>query len=206
VRHTAWALVVVAAVAGRARADDDSDVVPFRRWSVGASFYGHAGHLDGKSASAFGPAIELARGSGRVQYFAEGSAAFASLGGADTIAMNPPHGWVDGYELRGGLGLRWLARQFPLGDRAALEMHLEVVAGVESFRWFATRDVTRPDIGFGWAWNVRLFRRFSFHETARVVFSPSDRVDAIAPVACRGCTPTSSVPSAALMVMLGVAL
>jgi hypothetical protein len=201
----AAALAIVAGLVGAARADDEPELVGFRRWTFGIDIFGHATYIDGKSAGGGGLGVEVARGSGRWQYFAECAAVLASLGTHDMLTSTSSS--LDGYELRGGVGVRWLARQFALDHGGALEMHLEAVTGVEHFRWIRGGEVTRPDVGLGWAWQARWFtRRLAFHETVRVVFSPSDRVDATAPVSCRGCATTGTVPNAALMALFGVSL
>lgn len=196
--------LALAASARFARADGGDDITGFRRWTIGVGAVGHAAHVDGVSAGGWGPGVEIALGAGRVQYFLEGAELFEDAKDPSSPATLSPT-----RELRGGAGVRWLARQFGLGRTGGIEMHLEVVAGFERYRWDGGATVTRPDIGFGWAWQVRLFRhRFAIHETARVVFSSSDTL--VPATTCRGCaaatTSASSVPSAALLAVFGVSL
>jgi hypothetical protein len=205
VRHVIVSAIALAALAADARADDGDGIVGFRRWTVGVAILGHASHVNGAGGGGWGPGVELALGARRVQYFLEGGALFEDGNDASSPVMQASR------ELRGGVGVRWLARQFPLDRAGAIEMHLEAIAGVERYRWDSGAIVTRPDIAFGWAWQVRLFRhRFAFHETARVVFSPSDTLDPRAATSCRGCaaatTSASSVPSAALLAVFGVSI
>ena len=115
----------------------------------------------GTESTAVGVTLELAVGSGRFQYFAEGSS--ATLQRTDRAR-----------ELRGGLGVRWLARSFELGRHSAFELDVEGVTGITRLESGATR--VYPDLGFGVGWAVRLVDpRLVFRISARAMFEQTQR-------------------------------
>jgi hypothetical protein len=159
--------------------------------SVAIGVAGHAGKLAGLTEGAWGPMLEVALGNGRWQYLAEGSYQLVNLGASDGIA---------GRKLRGGLGVRWLARSFELGTRGAIDMHLEGVAGVSRTELDGMDRVVRPDLGAGVGYQIRAFygrrqaRQAGFRVSARILFAPPDRESVIA--ACAGSCPTPPVAGA----------
>jgi hypothetical protein len=178
-------------VAGSAHAENPR---PYSTVSTTLSGMVREDHSGGAETSAIGTALELAIGSGRFQYFAEGSYAGISGGGDGD----------GGSEVRGGGGIRWLARSFEIGH-AALEMHLEGVAGYTRM----SRDVDGmtvvskyPDLGFGVGWAVRVRDpRVVIRMSARAVFAQTSRDQASE---CRGaCDASSSAPGFVLLFGLG---
>ena len=76
----------------------------------------------------FGLLGELALGSGRWQYLAEGLVGSASLGD-----VNDPLMHVSGRMLHGAAGVRWIARQFRPASEAGAELFFMGLGGVERF-------------------------------------------------------------------------
>lgn len=175
------------AAAAPARADH---LHPYSTVSTTLSMMVRDDHSAGDETTAAGSALELAVGSGRFQYFAEGSiAAIQSTAG--------------GRELRGGGGVRWLARSFEIGH-AALEMHLEGVAGYTRLaRASDGYEATYPDVGFGAGWSVRVHDpRILFRVSLRAVFAQTARDQAME---CKvgPCDPSSSVPGFVALIGVG---
>ncbi len=143
-----------------------------------------------------GPGLELALGSGRWQYF--GELALAHVDTETTMAS----GWMG----RGGLGVRWIARQFQPEPGGAVELFLEAVTGVERYWWQDGGQLTRPDLGAGVGMQVRVWalHGLTLRLDTRVVFTPSDRDAAL--VACRGggCPAGTSTSVAGFVGGLGV--
>jgi hypothetical protein len=201
-----FGLVAALAVTGApAHASNDPKLVDgiwaWRKRSIGVSFGGGASRLAGRSVGGFGPTVDLAIGDGRFQYFLEASLWWASVSGDN--AKN-----VTGLEGRGGVGVRWLAKSFVMEGDGAIELVLEAFAGVEEFVWNRGGRLTRPDLGAGWAWQVRFRQKqFLFRSFARVYFAPSD--PDLATEICRGpctmTTPSASTWSSGLMAGMGVA-
>lgn len=209
VRHAWLALALVIAVAPVARAedapdeddDDASPYVPLARHSIAVGFLGHGTRIAGVSESGGGPVVELALGIGRWQPFAEAMIASA---GASSWTAPATDMRVDGWMGRGGLGIRWLARQFAPDDGGAFELYLQAFAGVERFWWHDGTRLLRPDVGVGLGTQIRVF---AFHDLtmrldARVLFTPADR-DGMW-VSCRGACPSSSQDGSASGFMTGI--
>jgi hypothetical protein len=183
----AIASILVAATALPAHAEH---MHPYSPVSATLSMMIRDDHSGGDETTAAGSALELAIGSGRFQYFAEGSiAAIQSIAG--------------GTEVRGGGGIRWLARSFEIGH-VALEMHLEGVAGYTRM----TRDSDGlhekyPDVGFGVGWSVRVHDpRILFRISARAVFAQNEK-DQMTECPVGPCDRSSSVPGFVALVGLG---
>lgn len=199
-RRIALALLLVASAAHAE--DDPFHAAPAR--AIGLAFVAHVTHIGGQVESGTGADLELALGSGRWQYFAEGSLSHVDAG--STMAGAPEydaHGWMG----RGGVGVRWLARQFVFDPGGAAELYLEAVTGVEQYRWEDGGELTRPDLGAGIGMQMRAWalRGATLRLGARVVFTPTDRTASL--VACRGsgCPIGTSTSVAGLVVGLGVA-
>jgi hypothetical protein len=190
-------------LAGAAHADDDAfHATPAH--AVGVAFVLHVSNIGGEVESGPGAGLELALGSGRWQYFAEGMMAHADLG--STMAGAPEydaHGWMG----RGGIGVRWLARQMVPDPGGAVELYLEAVTGLERYWWHSGGELTRPDLGAGIGMQIRAWqlRGFTLRIGTRVMFAPTDREAVL--VACRGsgCPVTTGASVAGLAVNVGVA-
>ena len=78
--------------------------------------------------------------------------------------------------LRGGLGARWLARQFRPDSSGAIELFLVSLVGGQ--RYYLEQDdrVTRPELALGVGLQGRSFRRprFAFRLDARVLYTSDD--------------------------------
>jgi hypothetical protein len=162
-------------------ADGDEGFVgaPGRAISIG--MVGHAHHLGGVDEGGVGADIEYALGSDRTQYFAEltwSSEKIAAMQGASSGAT--------GTSGRGGVGVRWLARQFQLDHGGGMELFLEAVTGVERIWWEDGGRLTRPDLGLGVGLQGRAwaFHGFTVRLGSRVMFAPTDRDSSL--IACRG--------------------
>lgn len=142
-------LVVLLALARSAAADDGVASVPRRM--VALSVVGQGIPVDGLGQGGGGPNFEVALGEGRWQYFVEAGLMWVGVRSAGQD--------VDGVLARGGFGVRWIARSFELDSSGGVELLLEAVSGLEQFWWLQGGRLTRPDIGAGVAWQVRLYRR-----------------------------------------------
>jgi hypothetical protein len=198
IRH-AFLLLAVASPA-HADGDDDVKVRGFPSTSVTLGMTMHGGRLAGIQEGSFGPSLEFALGRSRWQYFVEGSAELARLG--------PEDNRIEGKRLRAGIGIRYLARSFELGRQGAVDMHLEGFSGVSRYDLDGMDRMTRPDLGLGVGYLIRVFhgdersKQAGFRISARVVFSPTDRDTVLA--ACRGtCTMTESNTNTGLMAVFG---
>jgi hypothetical protein len=178
VRVLAFALALVAAT-GVARADDEQDdeqdddgeFAPMPKRSVALSFVGHGTRVGGYSETGFGPALELALGSGRWQYFIEGA-----------IAGSTVQRTVDGVHGRmaqAGGGARWLARQFRPSSRGGIELFLLSRLGVQRFYLDDGTRVGRPELAIGFGIQARVYKRprLAFRLDARILLTPSDRME-----------------------------
>lgn len=161
-----WLVPVIVAVSATAFADDLPQPHGYPTWSPTVSLVLKDDHAGGRETSSAGVALEIARGTSRFQGFVEGSALWLQ----DELG---------GRELRGGGGLRWLARSFEIGDRGSIEMHLEGAAGVNRL----ARDGmerTFSDLAVGGGFQVRLTQpRFAFRATVRAVFERSRADDSM---------------------------
>lgn len=182
-RRVALALTTLAALAGVVRADEDPDHVPFKRLSAAIGVQGHGTRIGGRSEGGFGPTLELALGRGRWQYLAEGAIATSSMSDWTTPATEMD---IDGSLLRGGIGARWLARQFMPDDSGGIELVLHSLLGVQRFYFDDGSRLLRPELAVGAGVQGRVYRRprLAFRIEARVLFTPNDRETAL--VACRG--------------------
>jgi hypothetical protein len=206
VRHVS--LVLVLALVGTAHADDDdSDPIytPVASHSFGVELGGHATRIGGVSETGWGMSVEAALGVNRWQPFAE--AMFASVG-VGSWNMPASETTLDGWMGRGGLGVRWIARQFEPDPDGAIELYLQALAGIEKFWWHDGGRLTRPDFGVGMGTQVRAYHMhgFTFRIDARIMFTPSDR-DGLW-VTCRGstCPPSGqNTSSTGFMTGIGVA-
>jgi hypothetical protein len=174
VRTLAFALAVLASLASAARADEDDgdfdedgDFVGFRRWSIALAYNGHGTRIDDRSVTGWGPAFEVAIGRERWQYLVE--AGFASAG-MNEWTDSAYDARVDGRMLRGGIGARWLARQFRPDASGGIELYLVSAVGGHRF-YFDTMRVSRPEISFGFGVQGRSFSRprLAFRLEARVL-------------------------------------
>lgn len=197
VHRIALCLVLLAATA---RADDGDDgpfvAAPGHAFAVGVM--GRASHLGGVDEGGAAGNLEFALGSGRFQYFAE-----ALLGAANLEMPAAPAGYI----ARGGVGVRWLARQFqPDSSGGGAELYLEAITGVERYWWQDGGRLTRPDLGVGVGMQMRAwgFHGVTVRLGSRIVFAPTDRDAAL--VACRGtgCPIGTSTGVAGLMAGLMV--
>jgi hypothetical protein len=172
-----FVLLVVGASAPLARdaraekvVDEDGEFAAMPRRSIAIGIAGHGTRLGGRSESGFGPSLELALGRERWQYFVEGGFATAGL---DAWTTGVADMRVDGRMLRGGLGTRWLARQFRDGS-GAIELFLSSLVGVQRFSLDDGTRLTRPEIAVGFGLQGRMLERprFGFRLDARVLFTP----------------------------------
>jgi hypothetical protein len=174
VRHVAFAVVVVAGLAGAVRADDRADdgFTDLPKYAAALTMFGHATHIGGMSESGFGGNLELAIGDGRLQYFGEGSVSSAGYQPWNQSALDTK---VAGVMARAGVGIRWLARQFTIDHGGALELYLQTHAGTEKFWWHDHTSLSRPELGVGLGMQARAwaFHDLGFRIEMRAVFTPS---------------------------------
>lgn len=182
-------LLTIVALAGVARADDAADTddedgvfVPVPKRSIALSFGGHGSRIGGLPEGGLGPALELALGSYRWQYFVEGGIATSHV---STSTTNPDAG-VGGRMLHGGGGLRWLARQFRPDSTGGVELFLLSRLGYERFYLDDGTRLGRPELAFGFGIQGRLYKRprLAFRLDVRALFTPPDEDSTLA--ACRG--------------------
>ena len=181
-------------VAGSARADAFEPAPGRAAW---LGLVGHATRIGGEVDGGMGPGLELALGSGRWQYFGEATLARVDI---DTTMAT-------GWQGRGGLGVRWIARQFQPEPGGGVELFLEAVTGVERYWWHDGGQLTRPDLGAGFGMQVRAWslHGLTLRLAMRVVFTPTDRDASL--ISCRGsgCPVGTSTSVAGLGGGLGVA-
>ncbi len=196
-------VAAVPAHAGDDDADDeDGEFVAFPTRSIALSGLGHGSRIGGLSESGFGVALELALGRGRWQYFTEALMSSAGYGpwtaGIDDMR-------IDGRMLHGGLGVRWLARQFRPDSSGGIEMFLLSMLGIQRFYFDDGGRLTRPEVALGAGFQVRLYKRprLAVRIDARVVFTPNDRESAL--VSCRGRCDMEAGASTGFMTAFGVA-
>jgi len=163
----------------RAEEDEDGDFVAQPTRSVGVSLLAHGSRLGGRSETGIGLALDLGIGRGRWLYFLEGGIASSTVG--EPPMMTP------GRVAHGGLGARWLARQFRNENKTVgFDMFLSGLLGVERFYLDDGTRLTRPQLALGFGSHARIYKRprlgvlFDF----RIVFTPSDDENVL--VACRG--------------------
>lgn len=196
------AIAVLAPGSARAGDDEDGDFVGFPKRSIAISGVGHGSRIGGRSETGFGAALELAIGRDRWQYF--GEAALSSAGyGSWTTGIDDTR--VDGRMLHGGLGVRWLARQFRPDAGGGFEMFLLSMLGMQRYYFDDGGRLTRPELALGAGFEVRLFKRpkLAVRIDARVVFTPNDRESAL--VSCRGRCEMEAGASPGFMTGFGIA-
>ena len=159
---------------GVARADEEEDVdgdfVALPKRAVGVMFVAHSGRLGGRAEGGAGAVLDLALGRGRWQYFIEGAYSSAGVGEVEVMRVN-------GRMIHGGLGARWLARQFrDQNKNGGFEMFLSSVVGVQRFYLEDGMRMTRPELAFGFGMNARLYKRprLGLRFELRVVFTPNN--------------------------------
>ncbi len=194
-------LVILCALAGSAAADDDEDgpeLPPVPDRGIGFGVIAHSGMLGGIEESDVGPTIELALGKSRTQYYVDTSVTAAKLGRGDAA--------IDGSTMRGGAGLRWLARSFELGSNGAIDLHLEGFAGAARVKFEGMKRIWRPELGVGIGYQLRGYwkqnkRHVAFRVSARLYFAPVERD--VAMEACRGCETRGGTNNSGMAVFLG---
>ena len=179
VRLLAICLVLALPSAAGAEEDEDGDFIAQPKRSVGLTLLAHGSRLGGRAETGIGPALDLAIGRGRWQYFIEGAIASSAVGEGEMRTT--------GRLAHAGLGARWLARQFRDQNRTGgFEMFLSGLLGLERFYLDDGTRLTRPELAVGFGLHGRLYKRprigvrFDF----RIVFTPSDDENVL--VACRG--------------------
>lgn len=175
-------LVVLTLLAASAVARAEVAAPSVGRHTLTLGMIGGGGHLAGLDLGGFGPNLEVALGSGRWQYFTEGGAMIVSLGG--------PGVDTGGYQVRGGLGARWIARSLQFDHSAAVEMTLEGFTAVSEYWWTGGGRLLRPEVGVGVGWQVRFLDnlRYATRMTIRIAFGPDDPQRAM--TACKGACPS----------------
>jgi len=165
-------------------------------FSLGVGVIGHASYVGEQPETGYGPGLEAALGSGRIQLFGEASLSYVSL---QTWTSSSYDTHIVGWMGRGGLGVRWLARQLELERGFGAEMYLLAAGGYERIAWRGGGTLDRPDLDVGFAVQVRSWQhpRMATRIEARVVFTPNDSSSAM--IACRGTCPASSGPASGLM-------
>jgi len=192
-------VLLVCALAGTATADaEEPSPHPMSRLSLGIGAMVQGGTLAGLDLGAWGGNVEVAVGTGRWQSFGEVGLSFVRLG--------PAEDHTSGRRLRGGIGVRWLARAFELGSKGAIEMYLEGFTGWSRYQLEDRARLSQPDLGLGVGYGIRSFfghrfRGAGLRVSARVVFAPTDRRDE--EIACRGTCPTGDRSSGGLMAVFG---
>jgi hypothetical protein len=203
VRLATLCIVLAALPAGSARAEmiavDDPELayVAVPTVAGGVGVIGHATYLGALPETGYGPSVELALGSGRSQLFGEAALAYVSQQSWSSSAYDAN---VVGWMARGGLGVRWLARQYQIDRKGGVELFLLGGAGVQRYWWKTGGKRTRPDVDLGVAMQVRAwgYHQIGMRIEARVVFAPNDRTMAAA--ACRGtCAMITDAPNAGLL-------
>ncbi|HEY5925012.1 MAG TPA: hypothetical protein VIV11_25195, partial [Kofleriaceae bacterium] len=142
--------MALVAATGVARADeDDFDVdgefVPVPKLSVAVALAGHGSRIGGQSETGFGTTLELALGRGRWQYFVEGGLATARV----STSTADPTATVGGRMAHGGLGTRWIARQFRPSSKGGVELFLLSRAGMQRYYLEDNTRLGRAELAFG---------------------------------------------------------
>lgn len=186
--------VVLLALARHAAAEDG--IAPLPRTTFAFGFAGQGIPVGGLGQGGGGPSFELALGEGRWQYFVEAALMWVGVGS--------PGPNVDGILARGGVGVRWLVRSFEVDSSGGIEMNLEAATGLEQFWWLQGGRLTRPDLGAGVGWQVRLYRRpkLAVRFGVRAMFAPAD---SSLMAACRGTCANRSASTPGLLGSFGVA-
>ena len=159
-------LAVLAALGAPAHAD------------VGASILVHASSYGGLQEGGGGVMMEVSRRRGRLEYFGDvGISVVSGKRGTEALGTG-----VD-TNLLGGV--RVIARSFA-ADEAAIELAIDLFAGVQHMRW-SEEHVTRPQFGAGLGWQVRLREKKTIRIMTRLFAAPTfgDRDEPV----CRGACP-----------------
>jgi len=193
--------IMMLAVLSRTAAADDEEarVHPVRPLTTGLYFTGLGGAIDGVSTGGMGPTVELALGAGRTQVFVEGGVAWMQYGSLESR---------EGFMVRGGVGARWIARSFELGDEAAVEMTLDGLVGADKIWWEHGGRLVRPELGLGVGLQMRKFHAPHVHLRfiVRVLFTPTDD-DGMTAARCTGrCASASPLANGGMMFSIGGAL
>ena len=168
--------------------DDDGAFVPFPKRSMGLGLMIHGTGIGSDRENGVGPVAEFAIGRDRWQYLLEGAISTATR--REPTADPSRDMGVSGKVIHGGLGVRWLARQFRPDDGAGVELFLLSMLGVEHYT-FDDGRLTRPELAAGFGMQVRTYKkpRLAFRLDARVLFVPTTSDSSL--VQCRGrCTMT----------------
>jgi hypothetical protein len=145
---------------------------------VGAAMLVHASSYGGLREGGGGVMLEASRRRGRLEYFGDLGVSMVSAT-RDTV------------ELGAGLstsllgGVRVIARSFA-ADEAAIELAIDLFAGVQHMRW-SDDHLTRPLLGAGLGWQVRLREKKTIRVMTRLFTAPTfgDRDEPV----CRGACP-----------------
>ncbi len=175
-------LAVLAALGASAHAD------------VGASMVVHASTYGGLDEGGAGVMLEASRRRGRLEYFGDLGVSVIS-GKRGTIGL----GTGTDTSLLGGV--RVIARSF-VADEVAFELAIDLFGGLQQL-WWSDEDVTRPLLGAGLGWQVRLNEKTTIRVMTRLYAAPtvSDRDEPI----CRGACPEQPREAAlGFMGMFGV--
>ena len=181
VRTDVRSLLVLVMLAGSASAD------------VGVGLMAQATRYDGQPNGNVGAAFEVSLDRGRMQYLTELSIAGVSFGDDffDGLA---------GTMYRGGVGVRYLAREFTVRDAVGFTLGFEGIAAMQDIEWRnGDRDV-RPELDVGFAWNINYGRKLTWRTSVRAFFTSSPT----SAMACRGsCPPSTDAITSGYMVVTG---
>jgi hypothetical protein len=156
-------LTLLAILVGLPAVGHADGIHPYAPLSTTLSVMIRDDHGGGTETTSAGATLELALGSGRFQYFVDGTTAY--LQSVDS-----------GSEVRGGLGVRWLARSFEINRVVAFEMDLEGLTGLTRLHHDLGDTRVYPDVGFGVGWAIRLVGpRMVFRVSARAMFEQTRR-------------------------------
>jgi hypothetical protein len=191
VRVHLWLIAALLAMPAVARADEptitedeDGAFVPFAKRTFGIGLLIHGTRIGGESESGVGPVLEYAIGRDRWQYVGEVSLSTATrhMPGADPALDEG----VSGKVVHGGLGVRWLARQFRPERGGGVELFLLSMLGAQRFYFSDGGRLARPELAAGFGMQVRTYKRprLAFRFDARVLFTPNDSESSL--VHCRG--------------------
>jgi len=189
VRTLALVATVITALGAPALADEEPDdeedeaYVGNHKMSVMTGMLVHGGRIGGRAESGVGLTLETAYGRGRWQYLAEGA---VSTSNKDALILSPGAEPISGNQLRAGLGLRWIARQFLLDGTGGIELFLATAVAVQRFSHDNGDRLVRPEVALGFGFQARKVRnpRLTMRLDVRVAFTPNDRDSAF--VRCRG--------------------
>lgn len=190
-------VLAVCLLAGTAAADESPR--PMQPVSLGIGMLGTGGKLAGLEHTGIGLNLEGAFGHGNWQGFVEGS--------VSSIKLGPETDRTSGRALRAGLGARWHARSFELGDRGSFDLYFEAFSGWSRYRLDDRGALSRPDVGAGIGYGIRTFFGRSYRDrgmriSARIYFAPTDQRDER--IACRGdCPMTKGNTNSGLMAVFG---